>query len=79
MESSYLGDSKPIIRSVSKVQIITKSDYTELFNILKSNLYLLSEEYNYLIVSNFILFYSINKDNSILQKSILVSNENKSL
>jgi len=55
-----------------------KGDYTELYQVLKSGLNILSEEYENFNVSSFILFYSINHDNSILNKSILISSETKS-
>jgi hypothetical protein len=64
-----------IIRSLSKVQIIMKGDYTEFFQVLRSGLYLLGEQYETLYVSNFILFYSINQENSIITKSIITQNE----
>jgi len=63
-----------LVRSLSKVQIIMKGDYTEFFQILRSGLYLLSEEYEKFYVSSFVLFYSISLEISILPKSILVSN-----
>jgi len=36
-----------------------KDDYTEFFQILRSGLYLLSEEYEKFYVSGLVLFYSI--------------------
>jgi CTP:phosphocholine cytidylyltransferase-like protein len=69
---------KLLKRSLSKVQTICNEDYTDLFNSFNSSLYLLSEEYENCYISSFILFYSICSEDSILKKSILVLDDNKS-
>ena len=66
-----------ILRSLSKVQIIKKSDFTDLFKTLMNGLYLLTDEYEEFKISSVILFYSICPEDSILKKTILVLNENK--
>ena len=65
------------VRSISKVQIINKGDYRDLFLTFVHDLYLLTENYEDLIISSFILFYSICSDESVLKKSIIVLKENK--
>jgi len=72
------NSNKTIIRSLSKIQIVCKGDYTDLYETFKTNLYLLSEEYENLYVFNFILFYSICHEESILKESIFSVNKNNS-